>query len=128
MGDALGSNQFSSVTQLYLTLCNPMDCSTPGLPVHHRLLEFTQTHVYSFQRKQPCRHCWDQSRFRTLGSQVGPSQGTYLGEAWARELCQLQFPRQLTGCHRVSQHTCGALGEQAPILLLLFYPWAAPLA
>ena len=71
MGDALGSNQFSSVAQLYLTLCNPMNCSTPGLPVHHRLLEFTQTHVHSFQIKQPRRHCWDRSRFRTLGSQVG---------------------------------------------------------
>ena len=39
------SVQFSSVTQLCLTLCNPMDCSTPGLPVHHQLPEFTQTHV-----------------------------------------------------------------------------------
>ena len=38
--------QFSSVTQLCLTLCNPMDCSTPGFPVHHQLLEFTQTHVH----------------------------------------------------------------------------------
>ena len=35
--------QFSSVTQ---TLCDPMNCSTPGLPVHHKLPEFTQTHVY----------------------------------------------------------------------------------
>ena len=31
--------------QLCLTLCDPMDCSTPGLPVHHQLPEFTQTHV-----------------------------------------------------------------------------------
>ena len=38
--------QFSSVAQLCLTLCNPMDCSTPGLPVHHQLPEFTQTHVH----------------------------------------------------------------------------------
>ena len=38
--------QFSSVAQLYLTLCNPMNCSTPGLPVHHQLLEFTQIHVH----------------------------------------------------------------------------------
>ena len=37
---------FSSVTQLCLTLCNPVDCSTPGLPVHHQLLEPTQTHVH----------------------------------------------------------------------------------
>ena len=36
----------SSVAQSCLTLCNPMDCSTPGLPVHHQLLEFTQTHVH----------------------------------------------------------------------------------
>ena len=38
--------QFSSVTQLCLTLCNPMDCSMPGFPVHHQLLELTQTHVH----------------------------------------------------------------------------------
>ena len=40
------SVQFSSVAQLGPTLCDPMDCSTPGLPVHHQLLEFTQTHVH----------------------------------------------------------------------------------
>ena len=40
------SVQFISVTQLCPTLCNPMNCSTPGLPVHHQLLEFTQTHVH----------------------------------------------------------------------------------
>ena len=38
--------QFSSVTQSCLTSCNPMDCSTPGFPVHHQLLEPTQTHVH----------------------------------------------------------------------------------
>ena len=38
--------QFSSVAQSCLTLCNPMNCSTPGLPVHHQLPEFTQTHVH----------------------------------------------------------------------------------
>ena len=37
--------QFSSVTQSCLTLCDPMNHSTPGLPVHHQLLESTQTHV-----------------------------------------------------------------------------------
>ena len=40
------SVQFSSVAQSCLTLCNPMNRSTPGLPVHHQLLEFTQTHVH----------------------------------------------------------------------------------
>ena len=38
--------QFSSVAQSCLTLCDPMDCSTPGLPVHHQLPESTQTHVH----------------------------------------------------------------------------------
>ena len=38
--------QFSSVTQSCLILCNPMDCSMPGFPVHHHLLEFTQTYVH----------------------------------------------------------------------------------
>ena len=40
------SLQFSSVTQSCLTLCDPMNRSTPGLPVHHQLPEFTQTHVH----------------------------------------------------------------------------------
>ena len=40
------SVQFSSVAQSYLTLCNPMNRSMPGLPAHHQLLEFTQTHVH----------------------------------------------------------------------------------
>ena len=40
------SVQFSSVAQSCLTLCDPMNCSTPGLPVHHQLREFTQTHVH----------------------------------------------------------------------------------
>ena len=38
--------QFSSVSQSCLTLCNPMDCSTPGFPVHHQPLELTQIHVH----------------------------------------------------------------------------------
>ena len=42
----ISSVQFSSVSQSCLTLCDPMNCSTPGLPVHHQLPEFTQTHVH----------------------------------------------------------------------------------
>ena len=41
-----GIFQFSSVAQLCLTLCDPMNHSTPGLPVHHQLLESTQIHVH----------------------------------------------------------------------------------
>ena len=43
----LSSVQFSSVTQSCPTLCNPMNPSTPGLPVHHQLLEFTHVHRVS---------------------------------------------------------------------------------
>ena len=42
----VASVQFSSVTQLCQTLFDPIDCSTPGLPVHHQLPEFTQTDVH----------------------------------------------------------------------------------
>ena len=51
------SVQFSSVAQLCTTLCNPMNHSSPGLPVHHQLPEFTQTHVHrvsdAFQPSHP---------------------------------------------------------------------------
>ena len=39
-------NQFISVTQSCLNLCDPMDCSMPGLPVHHQLPDLAQTHVH----------------------------------------------------------------------------------
>ena len=42
----ISSVQFSSVIQSCPTLCDPVNCSTPGLPVHHQLPEFTQTHVH----------------------------------------------------------------------------------
>ena len=55
------SPQFSSVTQSCLTLCDPMNCSTPDLPVHHHLLEFTQTHVHwvgdAIQPSHPLSSC-----------------------------------------------------------------------
>ena len=40
------SVQFNSVAQSCLSLCDPMNRSTPGIPVHHQLLEFTQTHIH----------------------------------------------------------------------------------
>ena len=50
------SVQFSSVAQLCPTLCDPMNRSTPGLPVHHQLPEFTQTHVHRVSDAiQPCQ-------------------------------------------------------------------------
>ena len=47
------SVQFSSITQSCLTLCDPMNCSMPGLPVHHQLLEFTQIHVHRVSDAHP---------------------------------------------------------------------------
>ena len=45
-GETMETVQFSSVTQSYPTVCNPMDCSMPGFPVHHQLPEFAQTCVH----------------------------------------------------------------------------------
>ena len=47
--DCISSVQFSSVAQSCPTLCDPMNRSTPGLPVHHHLPEFTQTRVHLFR-------------------------------------------------------------------------------
>ena len=64
----LPSVQFSSVSQSCLTLCNSMNCSTPGLPVHHHLLEFTQTHVHwvanAIQPSHPRSSCLWASNFK----------------------------------------------------------------
>ena len=53
------SVHFSSVTQSSPTLCDPMNCSTPGLPVHHQLPEFTQNHIHrvgdAIQTSHPLR-------------------------------------------------------------------------
>jgi len=60
------SVQFSSVAQSCLTLCDPMNHSTPGLPVHHQLPEFTQTHVHrvndTIQPSHPLSSPWTARR------------------------------------------------------------------
>ena len=54
--------QFSLVIQSYPNLCDPMDCSTPGLPVHHQLPEFAQTHVHWVgEAIQPSHPLWSPS-------------------------------------------------------------------
>ena len=50
------SVQFSSVAQSCPTLCDPMDRSTPGLPVHHQLPEITETHVHRVSDAIPPSH------------------------------------------------------------------------
>ena len=52
----ISSIQVSSVTQLYPTLCDPMDCSTPGPSVHHQLPEFTQNGLMSIELVMPSNH------------------------------------------------------------------------
>ena len=49
-------SEFSSVTQLCLTLCDPMDCCMPGSPIHHQLPELTETRVHQV-RKGVCHGC-----------------------------------------------------------------------
>ena len=55
-------SQFSSVAQLCLTLCDPMNRSTPGLPVHHQVPEFIQTRVHQVSDAiQPSHPLWSPS-------------------------------------------------------------------
>ena len=61
--------QFSSVTQSCPTLCDPMNRSTPGLPVHHQLPEFTQTQVHRVSHVQLCE------TLRTVALQATVSRG-----------------------------------------------------
>ena len=56
LGD-LSSVQFSSITQLCLTLHEPMDCSTPGFPILHQLPELAQTHVHQLCDATQPSHC-----------------------------------------------------------------------
>ena len=87
------SLQFSSVTQWCLTLCYPMDCSTPGLPVHHQLLEFTQAHVH-----------WVSNAIQTSYPLLSPDppslslsqdQGFFKWDSWSNQVAEvLEFQLQ----------------------------------
>ena len=78
---SLLSVQFSSVTQLCPILCDPMNRSTPGLPVHHHLPEFTQTHVHrvhdaiqpSHPRSSPSSSAPNPSQHQSLFQRVNSS-------------------------------------------------------
>ena len=101
--------KFSSVAQSCLTLCDPMDCSTPGLTVHHQLPEFTQTYV---QLSQWCHPTISSSivpfsclqSFPASGSfQMGlfPSGGQCIGVSAAASVLPVNiqdwFPLRMTG-------------------------------
>ena len=76
------SVQFTSVAQLCPTLCNPMDGSMPGLPVHYQLPEFTQTHVHgvgdaiqpSYPLSSPSPPTFNLSQHQGLFKTVNSSQ------------------------------------------------------
>ena len=98
---------FSSVAQSCLTLCDPMDCSTPGLPVHHQLPEFTQTHVLgvgdaiqpSHRLSSPSPPAFNLSQHQGLFQWVGSSHQVAKG---------LEFPLQ----HQSLQWTFRTLSIQ----------------
>ena len=77
----LNEGIFSSVAQLCLTLCDPMNCSMPGLPVDHQFLEFTQTHVHwvgdaiqlSHPLSSPSPPAFNLSQHQGLSQHVGSS-------------------------------------------------------
>ena len=86
----LHSIQFCSVAQSCLTLCNPMDCSTPDLPVHHQLPEFIQTLVHwvsdAIHPFINSTKVWPQVNSRE-GTQLHPST-----ENWIKDLLNMALP------------------------------------
>ena len=91
----LCSVQFSSVTQLCPTLCNPMNRSIPGLPVHHQLPESTQTHVHCVSDAiQPSHLC----PLLLLLPSIFPSIRVFSSE-WA--LC-IRWPKDWSFSFRIS--------------------------
>ena len=83
--DALGPFQFSSVAQSCPTLCDPRDCSTPGFPVLHHILEFAQTHVH-----------W-------LGEAIQPSHPLPPSSPPALNLSQLTLFQWVSSLHQVAK-------------------------
>ena len=99
----LSSVQVSSVTQSCLTLCNPMDCSMPGLPVHHQLPEFTQAHVHWVgDAIQP-----SPVQFFATPQPVSMSPGSSVHgilQAWIREWVAMPFSRGILPTQGLNLH------------------------
>ena len=77
--------QFSSVTQLCPPLCNPMDCSMPGFPVHHQLLELVQTHLHQVSDVIQSSHPLSSpSSAFNLSQHQGLSKDSVLHIRWAK--------------------------------------------
>ena len=79
------SVQFSSVTQSGLTLCDPMNRSTPGLPIHHQIPVFTQTHVHRISDAiQPSHPLSSPSPALNLSQHQGLSNESTLHMRWPK--------------------------------------------
>ena len=93
------SVQFSSVTQSCLILCDTMNCSTPGLPVHHQLPEFTQTHVHWVGDDLPPSH--PQSSTSPPAVNLSQHQGLCKWVSWSHQVTKvLEFQLQYQSFQR----------------------------
>ena len=98
-------HQFSSVIQSCPTPCDPMNCSMPGLPVHHQLPEFTQTHIHRVSDAiQPSLHKQDETSF------LGPVDKLLTSPSLSNE-----FPL----CFVSSLGTC--INTQTQLYLFLYF-------
>ena len=84
--------QSSSVTQWCSTLCNPVDCSMPGLPVHHQLLEQAPGDSEG-QGSLVCCHPWDHKEWHGWATDQQPPKYHRLGGLWTIRLSFTQFCR-----------------------------------
>ena len=98
--------QFSSVAQLYLTFCGPMDCSTPGFPVHHQLSDLAQIHVHR------------------VGDAIQPSYPLLSSSPLAFNLSQHQgFFQWVSSLHQVAKSTgASASGSVLPVNIQEWFP------
>ena len=81
---SISSVWFSSVAQSCLTICNPVDCSTPGLPVHHHLPELVQIHVQVSDAIQPSHPLSSPSPAFNLSQHQGLSNKSVLHIRWPK--------------------------------------------
>ena len=114
---------FSSVAQLCPTLCDPMNRSTPGLPVHHQLPEFTQTHVH-----------WVSDAIQPFHPLLSPSppvpnQGLF---QWVNVTMLpllkiiLWFPLFFRINLKILNMSCNTLHDSGPLTLLILFHFCAP--
>ena len=111
---------FSSVAQLCLTLCDPMNRSTPGLPVHHKLPEFTQTHAHrvgdaiqpSHPMSSPSPPAPNPSQHHTV-IKLDPSGHLRLDQSKHTSVLELEFQRwNRTFCIQVTLSSSKSLSSE----------------